>query len=101
MRRSARLFQFLLLTSSCLALPGVARRLAPPAEIRPNDQALVAPTQQVQLFPVLLSRVLTKADIQGRVDARARLAAVADGVLGGAVCLFELLGGPRLLCPTR
>lgn len=77
-----------------LALPSMTRRLTPPPKIRSNNHALITPTHQVQLIPILLTRVITQTNVQCRANARTRLAVVAGSIGRGAVCLSELFGCP-------
>lgn len=75
----------------------MARRRAPPSKIRPDNQALVAAAEQVQLVAHVLVRIVAEAQVQRRLDVRGRVSEGARGVGRLAVRLGQLLLVPRLL----
>lgn len=73
----------------------VAWRLASAAIIRPNVEALVTATQQIQVVSNLLIQFAAEADVHGVVDVGIRLSVGARGIGSAAVRLCKLLGIPR------
>ncbi len=76
----------------------IARRLAPPSEIRPDVEALVAAAHEVQVRADLLVTLVAEANVHGIVHVGDGLAVGAARIWGAAVRVRELLVSPRRFC---